>query len=846
MNKFAKTFLGLLVIVIPSILILGLLFNNLSQKSFYPTTGEIAVSGIKSPVKVYFDKYGVPHVLAKDEDDAFFTQGYLHARDRLWQMDLTRRVAEGRLSEIFGSGTMNFDKMFRTIGIHRFAYNWYNNISPKSKQMLTAYTLGVNKFIETHYDNLPVEFDALNYRPEPWKPEHSLMLARMMAWDLNIAWYTDYIIGELVNKTGLEKTSEIFPDSNITIFKNSPSETEESDSIETKRKETGSTEQFRMFAALGKGIFEINESYRKFLGLEGSHIGSNSWVVSSQKSITGKPILANDPHLALQAPSRWYEIYIKGGELDVQGMSFPGVPSVVIGNNKFIAWGLTNLMNDDNDFIILNRDSAGNKYVYENKSYELDSIKEKIYVKDSLETEYVVRLTKIGPVVSDLNIRGFADFQPKSNDPYEDKLMTLRWTGYELSDELNCFYGINTAKNWDEFENALKNFGAPAQNFTYADVYGNIGYQAAGKIPIRKTLDNNSYVYPSDADLDWTGFIDFEKMPSVYNPKEGYIVTANTNPFSWIAADNSKEKAQEKFYISYLWESDSRFNRISNFLRSRSLFDMDDFRLLQNNIESPYAANLSRHLIMAYDSLSVSDDNIKWCVDRFRSWNGEMKAGESIASVYNTFLVYLLKNIYEDELGKDVFRDFLIVQNIPYRSLELILNQSDNPWFDNVNTSQKEYKNEILRRSLEQAIEFLKLKFTNQDINTWHWGQIHNVKFRHPLGLVDALDKTFNIGPYEIGGDQTTVNNTEFSFNEVIEDGKFSVVIGASMRRIVSLSAIEHPLSINSTGQSGQPVNDNYSDQAKMWLYGEYKTNTSSEIEMLDKRYELLTLTPIN
>lgn len=844
MNKFAKTFLGFWVIIIPSILILGLLFNNLSQKSFYPSSGEIAVSGLKSPVKIYFDKYAVPHVLAQNEDDIFFTQGYLHARDRLWQMDLTRRVAEGRLSEIFGSSTLNFDRLFRTIGIYRFAYNWYNNISPKSKQILTAYTSGVNKFIETHFDNLPVEFDALNYRPEQWKPEHSLMLARMMAWDLNIAWYTDYIIGELVNKTGLEKTSEIFPDSNITIYRKPLPEVEK-DSISGN--ETGSIEKYQLVAALGKDFFETNEEYRNFLGIEGSHIGSNSWVVSSQKSITGKPILANDPHLALQAPSRWYEMYLKGGDVDVQGMSFPGIPTVVIGSNKFIAWGLTNLMNDDNDFIILKRDSiAGNKYVYESRSYDMDSLKEKIFVKDSLESEYTVWLTKVGPVVSGLNIRGFADFKQKSEDPYMGKLMTFRWTGYELSDELNCFYGINTSKNWDDFRIALKSFGTPAQNFTYADVYGNIGYQSAGKIPIRKTNDNNSYIYPNDTELEWTGFIDFERMPNVYNPQSGYIVTANTNPFTWLTAESSKEKAPDKFYISYLWESDSRYKRISNFLRSRTLFDMDDFRLLQNNVESPYASALAQHLVKAYDSLIINDENIKWCVERFRNWNGEMKTGESIGSVYNVFLVYLLKNIYEDELGKDVFKNFLIVQNIPYRSLELILNQDDNPWFDNVNTAKREYKNEILRRSLEQAIEFLKVKFTNQDINTWHWGQIHNIKFRHPLGLVEALDKTFNIGPYDIGGDQTTVNNTEYSFNQVIEDGKFPVIIGASMRRIVSLSAIEHPLSINSTGQSGQPGNDHYSDQARMWLYGEYKINTTSEIEMLDRRYELLSLIPQN
>src|SRR4030095_1244144 len=479
MNKFTKTFLGILIIIVPAMLILGLLFNSLSQKSFYPTSGELAVHGLKSSVKVYFDDFGVPQILAQNEDDAYFTLGFMHAQDRLWQMDLTRRVAEGRLSEIFGSSALNFDRLFRTIGINRFAYDWYESISPKSKQILQSYTAGVNKFIEMHYDNLPVEFDALNYKPEPWKPQYSLMLGRMMAWDLNIGWYSDYVLGELINKTGIERTSEIFPDSNIILFKK-PEPEVNPDSV----KENTQLNYFRDIATLGNQFFRTNEGYREFFNISGSHTGSNSWVISGSKSIYGKPILANDPHLALQSPSRWYEVYLKGGSLDTRGMSLPGIPAIIIGNNRAIAWGLTNLMNDENDFIILNRDSLDNrKYIHNKQSYFLDSLTEKIYVKDSVESEYVVKTTKLGPVISDLSIRGFAEHNPSAENIYKDNLMTFRWTGYEKSDEINSFYMINTSKNWEDFKNALKDFCAPAQNFTYADIYGNIGYHAAGRIP---------------------------------------------------------------------------------------------------------------------------------------------------------------------------------------------------------------------------------------------------------------------------------------------------------------------------------------------------------------------------
>ena len=854
MNKYAKTFLGILIVIIPAILVLGLLFNIISKKSFYPTTGEIAVSGLKSQVKVYFDDFGVPQIHAQNQDDAYFTEGYMHAQDRLWQMDLTRRVAEGRLSEVLGSSVLDFDKLFRTIGIHRFAYDWYSKISPESKKILESYTAGVNKFIETHYNNLPVEFDALNYKPEPWKPENSLMLARMMGWDLNIAWYTDYIMGEVLNKTGIEKTSLIFPDTNITIYTkpieetvDSTSNTEETEKPKKRKsvKETGLLENenakyLSQVSYLGKGFFDMNQNYREYFNMNVSHVGSNSWVVSGNRSMFGKPILANDPHLALQAPSRWYEIYLKGGSLDVRGMSFPGIPGVVIGNNKFISWGLTNLMNDDNDFIILKRDSSDSrKYLYNNQSVAMDSIIEKIAVKDSVETDFKIFTTKIGPVISDLKVKGFADMQQNNEDPYKDKLMTFRWTGFEESDEIKCFYGINTAKNWDDFKNALKDFCVPAQNFIYSDIYGNIGYRAGGKIPIRKTNINYSYIFPGEDELNWTGFIDFDKMPEVYNPPEGYIITANTDPFNWI-----KDK-KDKYYISYLWEPTSRFSRIKQFLDSKTVFDLEDFKLLQNSYESPYAREIVKNIAEDINSSPAQRTNdIDWAVERFRNWNGDINKNESIGTVYNTYLVFLVKNIFEDELGENIFNDFISIQNIPYRALEILMSQPENEWFDNINSKEKEKRADIVKKSLAQAIEFLKTKFTNQDINTWNWGSLHNVKFMHPMGFVEALDKTFNIGPFEVGGDQTSVNNTEYRFSDVIEKGKYNVVVGASMRMMLNMADIEHPVTINTTGQSGQPISKHYSDQARMWSYGDYKKNTMSELEMIDKKYELLILNP--
>jgi penicillin amidase len=845
MNKYVKAIIGILIIAIPAVLLLGFLFNKLTTKSFYSNSGTVRVKGIKSDVKIYSGDYGVPHIIASSDEDMYFALGYMHAQDRLWQMDLSRRVAEGKLSEIFGSSTIKYDKLFRTIGINRFVYRWYKHISPKSKQILASYTDGVNEFIAKHFDELPVEFDLLNYKPVPWQPENSLMITRMMGWDLNLAWYSDYIMGEIVSKVGLEKASEIFPDSSIAIFRKPI--ILDSAQIDSLKKLDSlneiSSSNIRETLALGKDFFRTYESYREFFNINCTHMGSNSWVVSSSKSETGKPILANDPHLAFMAPSKWYEVHLKSKDIDVTGMSIAGVPGVAIGHNNIIAWGLTNLMNDDNDFFLLEKDSAdANKYRFENQVHSLDSIKEKINVKDSNEIYFTVKNTLLGPVISNLDTRGF--ISENEHNLYENELLTFKWTGFENSDEVDAFYKINKAKNWEEFKSALKEFCVPAQNFIYADTSGNIGYKAAGKIPIRKTENKNNYIYPSYSDMEWTGFINFNELPEIYNPKQGYIATANTNPNDWLKTEN-----KINYYISYIWEPSSRFNRINSVLKDGFKFNVGELKSLQASYQSPYAKEISEFITEAFKNYTDIDNETSQVLNMLKNWNGDMPANDPMGAIYNVFFINLLKNIYFDELGEDVFHDFIMIPNIPFRSTLLLLRnyKQDNPqWFDNVNTGRVETRNEIIRKSLFEAIDFLKKKFSSNDANLWHWGELHKVTFKHPLGVVPELAKSFNIGPFEVGGDQTTVNNSEYSFNDAIRMGAFDNSLGPSMRMIVDLADISHSFTVNTTGESGQPLHPDYADQTRLWLNNDYKTIITNELEMLKNDYSLLILKPEN
>lgn len=819
MNKISKGILGTIIILVPALAAIAIIFNNLSNKSFYPDSGEIHVNGLLAKVRIYSDEFGVPHIFAENEHDLYFSMGYLHARDRLWQMDVMRRAAEGRLSEVFGGSTVEYDKLFRTIGINRTSYSMLKNISQKSRDILRDYSQGVNKFVEMHRKQLPIEFDILNSQPEEWKPEHSLMVGRLMAWDLNLNWYADYAWREIVEKVGIEKAAEIFPDTSLVPRKKLEAPIEDTTVSEPQGTKTSLLPPSSGGVPPEKGetaFLETYISYRRFFGLNNFSSGSNSWVIAVSRSESGKPILANDPHLSLQSPSKWYEIHLKSGDIDLTGMSLPGVPAVIIGHNRVICWGLTNLMCDDNDFVLMERSMVS------------DSTIEKIGVRDSSEVYFTVRRTRLGPVVSDF----------RTGITAGDSLSALRWTGYESSDELKAFYILSRAKDWEEFKSGLKEFGSPAQNFIYADTAGNIGYQAAGKIPVRKHHQRDEAGALAGEDPDWIGFIEFDKLPSSFNPRDSFIVTANTNPFELSLNLPFARGNNSQYYISWTWEPSSRLDRINEMLQKKSKFSVDEFRLMQMDYVSLYAKDITKSLLEAFEDGSNESPEVRDALNRMHNWDGMMKPELPEGAIFNVFFVNLLRNIYEGELGEKIFYDFLMLSNIPYRSTARLLKEPNSLWFDSGP------RNELIKRGFRDAVSFLISYFGTNDVNAWKWGELHQLRFMHPMGKVAALDKTFNIGPYQVGGDHTTVNNSGFSLVNALRHGTFETDIGPSMRMITDMADVQHSLSINSTGQSGQPTHPNYSDQSRLWFYGEYKEGSMDEFEMMGRGYKLLLLNP--
>jgi penicillin amidase len=797
-----KILIGITISIIAIGITLFFVLRYLVTKSFPEYSGTVAVPTLRETVSVSRDEFGVPHIRATNEYDLFFTQGYVHAQDRLWQMDLTRRAGEGRLSEILGPSTVKFDKMLKTVGFRRIAEQLERQLHPKSTEILAAYSAGVNEYIRTHKGRYPVEFDMLNYEPEEWTPVHSLMIARLMAWELNISWHVDVVLGELIATLGEEKAGDVFP----TYPENAPVIVHGTARLQDLR-------PLHQFVAL-------HDEFKEFFGTTGTHIGSNAWAVSPQKSASGKAMLANDPHLGLSLPAKWYENHLSGGTVNVAGVSLPGTPLVILGHNPRVAWGFTNVMADDADFYFERTDSLGrDTYLYNDEWKEIELIHDTVWVKDSASVPFVIRKTHHGPAVNEiypLDTIASSDF------------ITMKWTGYEMSDELYALYLVNTSHHWQSFLNGVKEFTVPGQNFVYADIEGNIGYHPGVRLPKRNGGNPTAPFRGWTKEDEWQGFIPFEQLPSLYNPPEGFIATAN-----------NKTSGKVSYHIANLWEPPSRIMRIREVLQSKQLLDVSDFKRLQNDHFSHFAKEMVGFILSAYPSVPENDPAIATAVNYFRNWNFILTKDDVPTTIFEVFFQKLNENIYRDEMGEALYRQYIVLANMPYRVTPALLNDTSTAWFDNVHTPEVETRDEIIRKSLAEAVNELQGKLGNT-MKEWRWGRLHTLTLKHPFGDIDVLKSIFNIGPIEIGGSGTTVNNGEYRFT-----APYEMTLGPSMRKIIDFADVNGALSVIPSGQSGQPLHDHYSDQMPLWKNGEYHPLPIGEDAVVKISKNILYLTPV-
>ena len=792
------------------ILFIALVFLSLRlvKKSLPETSGEIELAGLEKNVTVYRDNYGVPHIFATSESDLWFAAGYVVAQDRLWQMDLARRAVRGTLAEIFGEPAFERDKFLRTWGFRRIAKSIAQSLSPQSRLVLEAYAAGVNRFISTNRDRLPIEFSMLGYKPELWEIEDSIGISRLMAFQLCYSWFHEATLSRIAEQYGLPMALELFPP----VSGSTP--------VIVSKIET-------VLPAGVDDFLDLARNTREFLGVPPGIVGSNSWVVSGEKSASGKPMLANDPHLGLRLPPIWYEMHLAGGGLDVTGVTLPGAPGVVIGHNRAIAWGFTNGMIDDLDFYSERlHPTEQNKYWDGQDWKEIAVIKELINVKGRDKPErFNIRLTERGPIVNSIH-----------DDLLHDSIaVSIRWTGFETTDEFRAILSLNRAGNWDEFQQAMRHFTVPCQNVVYADTAGNIGYWACGAVPIRRDGKGNLPYRGWENDGDWLGFIPFEEMPHAFNPLQNFIATANNKMFA----------QGYPYYISTAWEPTSRIERITELLSNKDKLSVDDFRQIQFDQVSNHAKYMLPKMLRLLDenvsngaeqnALTEQEQHARRLLSQ---WNGDESVESVPATIFNVWEMELLQATLKDEVGDLLFKSYVQWATFATRALEFLVDRPESQWFDNQKTEAREDGYRIARQSFKSALNYLQQNLSEL-IGDWQWGELHEITLTHTFGQQKPLDQVFNFGPISLGGSANTIFKTEYRL-----DQPYAVAVGPSVRMIVDMAAPEQSFFILPGGQSGQPFSPHYSDQLERWRDGRYRELPMNREKIITTCQEILHLTP--
>jgi penicillin amidase len=812
--RLLKRILLLVVVLVIVLLIVGSGAGYwLITRSHPQVDGTLRVAGLKSQVEIVRDPMGVPHIYADNGDDLFFAQGYAHAQDRLRQMEYNHRIGHGTLSDMFGAATIKQDRYLRTMGLARAARADLAQLSADEKRPFEMYARGVNAFVETHRDNLPIEFTILGIKPAPWEPLDSLVWAKVMAYNLGGNYETELLRASLIEKFGAAKAKELLPPYPATGPFIIPPEAKEyqaqiqSPKFENPNLLIGTPD-------LGR-IVQIDAS----LGLRQPGVGSNNWVIDGTKSTTGKPILANDPHLGIQMPSIWYENGLHcvrqndACPYNVAGFTFPGAPGVVIGHNDRIAWGVTNVGPDVQDLFIekINPQNP-NQYEFQGKWEDIQIVEEPIKVKGVVSERLRVQITRHGPIMTPV--------LPGVTQP-----LALQWTALRgRSKVLTSVLMIDRAKNWDEFRSALKLWDVPSQNFVYADVDGDIGYQMPGNIPVRAKGDGTVPVSGWTGEYEWSGYIPFDELPSVFNPPTHFVATAN----------NAVVPTTYKYWITSDWAAPYRAQRITDLLKAKDRLSVDDFKVIQGDVYSIPEAQLQKHVV----ALTPEGFLQQRAMEQVKAWDGRFTTENIGGTILEATYQRLVTNIFANKMGADLFKTYQGAGDAHRRAILGLLDQPNSEWWDDPTTAPKETREDILKKSFAQAVDWLGSQFGDAP-GEWRWSRLHTATFAHPLGSVQPLDRLFNAGPVAAPGGVFTVFATSFK-----STAPYAVTSVSSMREIIDLSNWANSLAIHTTGQSGQPLNKHYSDMLSMWQHVQYAPYYFDRSALDKVREGLLILQP--
>lgn len=760
-------------------------------------SGELRLTGLTAPVEVYYDDYGIPHIYAQNETDAYFALGYVHAQDRLFQMEMIRRAASGRLSEVLGKDLLKVDKLFRTLGIHEFArthaQQFLSTDTAAFQKSALAYQRGINEFVRS--GKTPLEFSIIGIPKTEFTPEDIYLAVGFMSFGFAEGLRVDPVLEKIKTELGAEYLKDL--------------------AVETP------AHAVRIKNFDGQGTLPATDSLISFLSeaLEKIPVplwqGSNGWAVAGNRTASGQPILANDTHIGFAQPAVWYEAHLEYPGYRFYGHHIAGIPFGLLGQNHFAGWGLTMFENDDTDFFYEETNEDG-QVKYKGEWVDLTWRKEIIKVKDDVDFELTIPVTPHGNMIS-----GIVDHTE------ELKPASLWWLlNHETNHSLQAAYQLNHSKNFADVEKAAALFSSPGLNLMYADAHGNIAWWAVAKLPIRPPHVVSKFFLDGASGTDeYQGYYDFSKNPHAVNPPWGYVYSANNQP----------DTVDGVLYPGYYYPR-SRAGRIEELLQENKKWTVDDMKVLNLDVTSRMHADIAHQL--ATILAEINQPEFQELTVQLQGWNGQHETELTAPSIYYNLLSQTMRLAMADEISHKAFES-LAATSLLKNSYEQFIGNENSPWWDDTQTEGKETRAQIVEQAARRTISLL-TAIGGSNPADWKWGKVHTLTHKHAFDAVKPLRSFFNVGPFEVPGGSEVLNNLHFSLDTT---GYFHVDGGPALRKITDFADLENGETVSPSGQSGNVMSTHYSDQAVMYATGQFRKMLMNR-EAIQSRGRKLVLTP--
>lgn len=789
------------------------------------SSGNLKLPCLDSPVEVLYDKSGMPHIFAESDIDGFRALGFVMAQDRLVQIKMMIALARGRLSELVGSQGLEMDRFIRTLGIERTAKKIVHELKPESLEVLTAFGEGVNAYMSQGRLHLPFELMFLGGRPAPWTPVDCMAGFLYVVWLLDTWWTSDIMRENLIRSLGIERAGQLLPE---TTEHNNPPCKVDGPGVSAETLEPGEEIDWGFESGTSGG------DWMDGLGPVAGY-GSNNWVISGERTTTGKPILTSDPHMQHNAPGLLYLFHLKTPSFDVAGAGFPGLPAVAFGHNGYCGWAATNLDADNVDLYVETFESEDSKrYLYDGEWLEAQVIEEEVKVRFSKPKRLRVLITRHGPIIRRKGEKGLA----------------LRWLSNEVHpDTFDAMLRQCRATSWEEFASPMEDYLGPCSNQVYADVDGNIGYQGIGKIPVRLKGDGTIPYDGRSPEYDWDGPIPFERMPRAFNPEDGFIATANSKPVS----EGYPELISREYNAPY------RNARITELIRSKEKHSPEDMSLIQGDVFTRSGKNFAQMVTGAASAPGRElSPTARSAIERLERW--DCRAGkESVAmAIYFYSWKHLREMVLRHRMGSMLFNEYVCNWTTVDLAVENILEAGDDFWLAPGRASF----DEVILDALEAGVNELESIFGTVDQAEWKWGRVHHLTLKYPLGIFWPLNRIFNIGPVPIDGDGSTVHPStpaSDSITQVHARGAMggrsdmsmlpkpddhAAIGGPVLRMVLDFADLDNSRIVLDMGQSGHRLSRHYKDHFPVWDRVEYFPFPYSREKILENLESTLRLEP--